>query len=166
MPDSSAVSTALLIGRFQPFHKGHLYLLQTALERADRVVIAIGSANSTDGDKNPLPYEQRSQMISTVIAKEGWQEREITLVPSNDFPTDEAWLTELLANVGPFDICFGNNDWTNSVLRSAGYQAEEIPLANREEWQGEVIRGWIRSGNSQWKAHVPEYLVQDIQKIV
>ena len=34
---------AVLIGRFQPFHQGHLHLVETALERAERLLILLGS---------------------------------------------------------------------------------------------------------------------------
>ncbi|MDP6459455.1 MAG: adenylyltransferase/cytidyltransferase family protein, partial [Candidatus Hydrothermarchaeota archaeon] len=34
----------LLIGRFQPFHKGHVYVVKKVLKGVDELIICIGSA--------------------------------------------------------------------------------------------------------------------------
>ena len=59
----------LLIGRFQPFHNGHLYLIKEALQSVDRLIIGIGSSNVQNED-NPFDYETRKEMIQTVFAYE------------------------------------------------------------------------------------------------
>ena len=53
---------ALIVGRFQPFHKGHLFLIKKALTLADKVVIGIGSANIIDVN-NPIDFETRKKII-------------------------------------------------------------------------------------------------------
>ena len=67
---NSKFKIALLVGRFQPFHKGHLYLIKKALEVADQLIIGIGSANITDVN-NPLDYEIRRKIIKAVLYKNG-----------------------------------------------------------------------------------------------
>jgi len=54
---------ALIVGRFQPFHKGHLFLIKKALEKADKIIVGIGSANITD-ENNPIDYETRKKVIT------------------------------------------------------------------------------------------------------
>ena len=61
--------TALIVGRFQPFHKGHLFLIKKALEKADKIIIGIGSANMSD-DNNPIDFETRKKIIKAVTYKE------------------------------------------------------------------------------------------------
>lgn len=161
---SKQYHTALVIGRFQPFHNGHLYLLEKSLEMADYIKIAIGSANSTDRDANPLSYQQRKQMIKTVIKHEGWENRVTDIFASNDFESDEEWRVEIIQKAGQFDIAVGNNDWTNSVLAEAGYQTKTITLKDREHLQGVVIRKLIRS-NEDWQSRVPDYLVNTIMRL-
>ena len=43
------LKTALIIGRWQPWHKGHRELFKAALERAERVAIGVRAAYATDG---------------------------------------------------------------------------------------------------------------------
>jgi len=48
-------STGLMIGRFQPFHDGHLKLFETILEKEGQVLIAVRDTYNTD-EKNPFNY--------------------------------------------------------------------------------------------------------------
>ncbi len=154
--------TALIVGRFQPFHKGHLHLFKEALQLADTVVVAIGSAYSDDHENNPLPYLVRKEMIERVIFEEGWQDQVVKIVPSPDFPTDEQWVQTLFHNAGEFEIAVGNNDWTNRVISEQGYEVTEVPFARRDEFQGVVIRDLIRSGEA-WEERIPAYLIEFVR---
>lgn len=60
----------IYIGRFQPFHDGHLNTLRMALRRAHKVFVVIGSANSPRTIKNPWTAQERRQMILSSVTKE------------------------------------------------------------------------------------------------
>jgi nicotinamide-nucleotide adenylyltransferase len=53
----------LYVGRFQPFHRGHLSIVREALEKCDRLIIAIGSAQESKTKKNPFTFEERRKFI-------------------------------------------------------------------------------------------------------
>ena len=53
MSKFSKQKTALIIGRWQPWHKGHRELFKAALDRAERVAIGVRHTFATDG-KNPF----------------------------------------------------------------------------------------------------------------
>ena len=55
---------ALFIGRWQPFHNGHKYLIDSALNEGENVCIAIRSTELSE--KNPYTVEQRVEMIRRV----------------------------------------------------------------------------------------------------
>lgn len=62
------------IGRFQPFHLGHKSVVDTALERAKKVVLIVGSDQQPRTARNPFTSQERIQMISAVYpdaVKEG-----------------------------------------------------------------------------------------------
>ncbi len=64
MAETSASFDALIyIGRFQPFHVGHLHVVQQALARSQSVVLLLGSAGLPRSTRNPWSYEERRQMI-------------------------------------------------------------------------------------------------------
>jgi len=155
-------STALVVGRFQPFHKGHWHLLQKALEVADTIVIAVGSSNIQNED-NPLSFDQRVEMLKIVLEQEKIADRVGKIVPSPDFPDDETWTRTLLHNAGEFQVALGNNDWTNSVLAAAGYNVMPISFLDRETYQGQYIRTLFRQ-HGNWQERVPAYLHQFLEK--
>jgi nucleoside-triphosphatase THEP1 len=54
-------STAILIGRWQPFHPGHKALIEKALQREGQVCIAVRTMPRSD--KNPFGYEETKARI-------------------------------------------------------------------------------------------------------
>ena len=153
---------ALVIGRFQPFHKGHLHLVKQALKNADKIIIAIGSSNIHDAN-NPLSYAVRKQMLEKVIQEEKIENRVLKIVPSPDDPSDDIWLKELLTATGEFDIALGDNSWTNGILKKAGYKTIEDLYYMRHLYEGYKIRKLFKEGRN-WQSRVPKYLVVFVSK--
>ena len=87
--------TGLFIGRFQPFHKGHLFIIKRALRRVDKLIIGIGSAQVKDKN-NPLSAEQRKKVLEIVIEKEGWKDKIANITPLRDYPNDDLWPEKVL----------------------------------------------------------------------
>lgn len=58
---------AVFIGRFNPFHLGHLEILKKGLELAERVVVVLGSHNRATNIKNPWTSAERIEMISACL---------------------------------------------------------------------------------------------------
>src|SRR3970282_520104 len=53
----------LMMGRFQPFHLGHLDLVKQILEQCDEVIIAITSSQFNYLEKDPFTAGERIEMI-------------------------------------------------------------------------------------------------------
>ena len=149
---------ALIVGRFQPFHNGHLFLIKKALEKAERIIIGIGSANMGD-ENNPVDFETRKKIIKAVACKEKIEKEIIKIVPLDDFFDDKKWLNNLKKQVGNFDIALGNNDWTNNILEKAGYKVFKVDYYKRSLYEGWRIRKLIKEGK-KWQDRVPEYIVK------
>lgn len=151
---------ALLVGRFQPFHLGHLYLLKKALEVAGEVVIGVGSANIYDAN-NPLDWKTREKILKAVIYKEAMELRVSKIVPLDDFFNDEKWLKNVKDKAGDFDLVVGNNDWVNRIMEKGGVEVLRVPYYKRYLYEGEKIRKLlVKKGN--WQVRVPSYLVKFI----
>ena len=134
---------ALVVGRFQPFHRGHLYLIRTALEQADMIVIGIGSANVRDAD-NPYDAKSRQEIVARAMEHEGIAHRIDSIVPIDDTPDDGEWLSLAIDRVGEIDLVIGNNEWVNGIFEKAGYRVMRIPLYKREIYEGKKIRARLR----------------------
>lgn len=152
----------LLIGRFQPFHKGHLYLLKESLEMAERLVVGIGTANRIDHD-NPWTKKERRRMLEAVIKNEKIVGRIVKIVDVNDYlESDERWYQKAVSDIGPVDVVFGNNDWVNDIYETHGVPSIHIPYYKRYLMEGFKIRNLIRSGK-KWQNRVPAYLVSALR---
>lgn len=87
------------IGRFQLFHNGHLAVIKRALEVSERVIILVGSANSSRNPRNPFKAVERFIMLGTALeeafGKVTVKER-IRIDSINDFPyNDQAWISNV-----------------------------------------------------------------------
>jgi bifunctional NMN adenylyltransferase/nudix hydrolase len=78
--------TAVLIGRFQPFHNGHKYLVDYAVNNYKKIIIIIGSSNKFRTRKNPFTYEERKEMIVSLYGGDG---SKILVLPLRDYPNDD-----------------------------------------------------------------------------
>ncbi len=147
----------LVYGRFQPFHKGHKYLFQKALESIDKIVIGIGSANVTD-ENNPYSFDRRKKMLEEFVRHEGIEDRILKIVPLDDIPSDSEWLVETLKQTGEIDVVAGNNDWTNGIFKDAGYSVLVVSHYKRYILEGYKIRKLMKEGKD-WKNRVPSYII-------
>jgi bifunctional NMN adenylyltransferase/nudix hydrolase len=94
---TSAPHTAVLIGRFQPFHNGHLALLQQALQTAQQVVVVLGSAYQARSPKNPFTWQERAQLIRASLPAE--QAARVQCVPVRDYYNEPRWVYAVMAAV-------------------------------------------------------------------
>mgnify|MGYP003351515447 CR=1 FL=1 len=67
--------TVLLLGRWQPWHEGHLALFERALAKTGQVVIQVRDVKDSSGgegqEDNPFSFEQISEDISKKLSKSG-----------------------------------------------------------------------------------------------
>lgn len=88
---------AVFIGRFEPFHLGHLAILQRALALSTRVVVLVGSAEAPRTARNPWSFAEREAMVRAAL---GADAPRVTALPLRDHLYNEnAWLAEAQAQV-------------------------------------------------------------------
>jgi bifunctional NMN adenylyltransferase/nudix hydrolase len=80
---------AVIIGRFQPFHKGHQALLNLALETASRVIVVLGSSHQARSAKNPFTWEERMAMIASTLDETSTDR--VSFAPVRDYYDDQLW---------------------------------------------------------------------------
>lgn len=85
---------AVFIGRFQPFHIGHLFVFEQALKHAKHLIVLVGSSGGARSLRNPFSFTERQQMITASLPPA--LKDNITLLPLQDFTyNDEAWVASV-----------------------------------------------------------------------
>lgn len=157
---------ALFIGRFQPFHKGHLYGLERCLEVAEQVIIGIGSSNIALTEDNPYSEDLRRDMIYKVIEKYIDREKVVDVIAIKDVPSDEEWVREVRKMIDDLGfkknevVVVSNNEWVIKLLKRAGFPIYQTGLYNRDELEGVKIRKLMREGDNRWRSRVPEEVAE------
>lgn len=88
---------AVVIGRFQPFHFGHLALVEAALAAAPRVLLIVGSARGPRMVKNPFTDPERIRVIRESLAPE--QRARVSFASVRDYYDEQRWADAVKAAV-------------------------------------------------------------------
>ena len=140
----------LVIGRFQPLHYGHIFLIKQALEIAQNITIGIGSCNKESFD-NPWTGGERELRLVRVLEGLGLAGRISKIVRLHDFDDDDLWLEETLKKTGRVDGVVGNNDLVNDIFARWNFSVTTTHLYYRDTYEGRKIRkrlrGTLKSAN-------------------
>jgi nicotinamide-nucleotide adenylyltransferase len=143
----------LLIGRFQPFHLGHLDAVLFGLARTENLFICIGSSNKSNERKNPFSAEERREMILTSIEPSITDRIKIFDVP--DVGDHEKWTFEIDKTVPKYDIVFTNDEFTRTLFEKREISVISVILKDREKFSGTNIRNLI-AYDRNWRDLVPQ----------
>jgi len=143
----------LLIGRFQPFHLGHLEALQFALSKVDKLWVGLGSSNKPVEKNNPFSAEERKKMILSSIDDSMKNKISIYFIP--DLDNHVKWIEKIDTIVPKFDIVFSNDPLTDHLYSKRTIDVISIPFLNRDVLSGTNIRNLIIS-DQKWENFVPE----------
>jgi bifunctional NMN adenylyltransferase/nudix hydrolase len=78
---SKKYKCGLYVGRFQPIHMGHYYVIDSMLRNCETVIIAVGSAQECYTERNPFSYSIRAHLICKTF---GWTQGQVLVVPVLD----------------------------------------------------------------------------------
>jgi len=85
----------VFIGRFQPLHLGHEFLIKSALDKVERLIILVGSSNCASDPRNPFSYSERLEMFDRAFKHE-ISTGKLLFKPLQDFPySDTAWCSQV-----------------------------------------------------------------------
>ncbi len=143
----------LLIGRFQPFHLGHLDALHFALSKVDKLWIGLGSSNKPLQKDNPFSAEERKEMILSSIDDSMKQRIQIYFIP--DLDNHIKWIELINTIVPKFNIIFTNDELTRHLYSKRDVTVLSIPFVKRDILSGTNIRNMIIS-DQKWEDLVPE----------
>lgn len=101
---SKKATLAVIFGRWQPLHNGHLTLFQEAVKSAKHVLVFVGSSNKPRTPQNPFSAEERIDMIYKVFESglEDQVDGMYSVVPLPDSYMDSVWSTDVRRLVNEF----------------------------------------------------------------
>ena len=148
------VKRALFIGRFQPFHKGHLDVVKKLLKNYDELIIAIGSAEAPISQENPFTAGERIEMIRSCFSKK--ELLSIIIVPIRDVNDHHKWVSHAISYLPKFESVYSNNELVRKLFYYAGTPAHAIDFFNRHKYEGSKIRQIMAMGKKEWQDLVPK----------
>ncbi|MCS7094795.1 MAG: nicotinamide-nucleotide adenylyltransferase [Thaumarchaeota archaeon] len=154
----------LLIGRFQPFHVGHMKAVEQVLSEYDEVVVAIGSSQYSFTPENPFTAGERVEMIRIGVKSSGRDLSRVIAIPVPDIGEHHLWMSRLVATVPSFQTLYTNNPFVKLLAENAGVKVREPRLYEREKLNGTEIRRLILQGGP-WEQFVQQEVAEYIKSI-
>lgn len=156
---------ALFIGRFQPLHHGHIYILKNILKSKKKIKIGIGSSQISHTINDPFTSEERKKFINAALEKRGFSSRWYEIYNIPDIFNAKKWVDHVNSIVGEFDSIYSNSDWVRELFRNKGIKVEKKIAIFKKKFNGTNIRNLIAKNDKKWKSLVPMEVVELIEEI-
>jgi len=153
---------AFFIGRFQPFHRGHLAMVRRILESNDEIIIGIGSAQYSHTGDNPFTAGERYESIKRAFDAEGIADYHIVPIP--DTHVHSVWVGHVMSLVPSFDVVYSNSPLVVRLFKERGVKVESLPMTDRARLSGTEIRRRMFEGED-WASLLPEPVARFITEI-
>ncbi len=128
---------AIFVGRFQPYHKGHIGLIEQKLNEGVPALILVRDIEPDE--KNPFTTEQTCSMIKKYHAAKN-EDVKVMIIPDIE------------------SVNFG---------RGVGYEINEFQPPSNLAWISATgIRESIKKGDNEWKTIVPESIHLDVEQFL
>ena len=126
---------AIFIGRFQPYHQGHISLIMQKINQGIPALIMVRDIEPDE--KNPFTTDQTVQMIEKYHSAHG-QDVKVMIIPDIE------------------SVNFG---------RGVGYEINEFTPPENIGWiSATKIRDSIKQGNHEWRTLVHESIQSDVER--
>ena len=158
------VRRGLFVGRFQPFHKGHLEVVKKILKEVDELVIIVGSSQYSHRLDNPFTTGERITMIQKALQEEEIQLPRIWIIPVPDVHQHALWVSQIVGYSPKFDVVYANEPLTRRLFLEAGFRVESMPFIKRKVYLATEIRRRMLAGEN-WKELVPSSVAKFIEEI-
>ena len=126
---------AIFVGRFQPYHQGHISLVMQKINEGIPALIMV--RDIAPDAKNPFTTEQTVEMIEKYHAAKG-HNVQVIIIPDME------------------SVNFG---------RGVGYEINEFTPPENIGWISATgIRNSIKEGNNDWRTLVDDSIQTDVEK--
>jgi len=152
------------MGRFQPFHLGHLDLVKQILEQCDEVIIAVTSSQFNYLEKDPFTAGERIEMIHNSLKESDVDLSRCFVVAIENQFNIATWASYLKAALPHFDKVYSGNEYVKMLLADSAIDVVPPKFLDRVQYNATHIRSMIISDDN-WQSLVPNAVVTFLQKI-
>lgn len=141
--------TAVFLWRFQPFHIGHMSIVEKIFQNDfEKLLLIIGSSDKSWTDENPWTLQEREEIIRASIPLE--LQEKIDIIGLDDVPDDDVWCENLKQLFSEEVILFTGNEWVRDICERQGITTDWITPTI--DISATKIREMIKRGEdvSQW----------------
>ena len=143
------------MGRFQPFHLGHLQAIKFILGKVDDLIILVGSAQHSHTHENPFTAGERITMVRLALREAKIDPARYSIIPLPDAEFHKVWVAHLLSQIPEFQLAFTNEPLTARLLKEAKVPVENIPFFDRETFSSTEVRSRMLNG-ADWAGLTPK----------
>lgn len=93
---------AVVIGRMQFLHNGHIHLFKEAAKKADQILVLIGSSDKAASPSNPFDYRQRESIVYGALSEAGITAElggKVDVMPLPDDYLEDQWALNVINSV-------------------------------------------------------------------
>lgn len=150
----------LFIGRFQPFHRGHLNAVKQALRQVDFLIIGIGSSQEKRTPENPWSALERKKMIAAALQENSIAHRRFRIIRIPDIHDDAKWPAHARDVAGPFDVLFTRSPIVKALFKK--YSGIPVIWLKKEiDVSATTVRRKMKKGGN-WKDDLPLPVVRQL----
>ncbi len=160
---SSKRNTALFIGRFQPLHHGHIYVLNKIFKSYKKIKIGIGSSQLSKTKTDPFTSEERVSFINSALKVRNIIPDRFEIFAIPDIFNANKWVDHVISIVGDFDTIYSNSDWVRQLFQNKGFIVGEKLEIFKKKYNATNVRKLISKENRNWTVLVPKEVVNLIE---
>ena len=142
----------VLIGRFQPLHRGHKKVIDTYRSEFDEFELVVGSADEERTEDNPLSFKERKDIIKACYP-------DLNIVPVADESRDDEgnrrWVEKIKEKTEADKIVSQNPLVKKVVEKYSDMELVEQEMHDPDIYSGTTVRRRIKAGE-EWRYLVPE----------
>ena len=159
------MTVGVLVGRFQPFHNGHLEAVRYALKKVDYLYIVIGSSQKSHERDNPFTAGEKPRIIKAALDSSDVKPERWMAVPIASTDTSRSLACE------PQDYRPSLHEGLHQrrpdypCLKEQGMRVEAVPYLERSSYSADQRPKQDSMEMKQWEKLVPEPVASMVKSI-
>jgi cytidyltransferase-related domain len=154
-----------MIGRFQPFHNGHLKLTKQILKDCNELIIAVGSSQFNFTFSNPFTAGERVYFIHQSLVEAKIDLSKVYVIPILNLENNAIWVQHLKSMLPNFNSIYSGNKFVQELLSSGSetFNVQTPHFYDSSNCNGTNIRMNIVM-DKEWKQYVPDAVYRIISE--